>query len=213
MGIGTLATWGGEVPEPTRSAVFIDRDGVLTEPIFNPQTGEYESAHTLADLRLCPNIVEPLRSLACAGFALFIVSNQPSYAKGKVSLETLQLIARAAEASLRDEGIVFTETYYCYHHPMGIVPEYSGPCVCRKPAPFFLLQAQACYDLDLSRSWMIGDRDSDVECGQRAGCRTIRVAHPRVGDKAGTSDPDYIAADLAEAVERILVSAGQGEGQ
>lgn len=196
--------------ERNQAAIFLDRDGVLTEPIFNPQTGDYESAHTLADLTLCPNLFEPLRALSRAGFALFIVSNQPSYAKGKATLESLQAIALASEALFRTEGIVFTETYYCYHHPAGIVPEYSGPCACRKPAPFFLFQAQATYGLDLSRSWMVGDRDTDVICGQRAGCRTIQVAHPQVGDHVGKSDPDYVAGNLAEAVERILAVTGQG---
>lgn len=201
------------VPERNQPAIFLDRDGVLTEPIFNPQTGQYESPHALADLALCPDVFEPLRALLRVGFALFVVSNQPSHAKGKASLGNLQAIARAVEERFRAEGILFTETYYCYHHPAGIVPEYSGACVCRKPAPYFLFLAQAKYDLDLALSWMVGDRDTDIVCGQRAGCRTIQVAHPHVGDHVGRVAPDYIAADLAGAVERILVVTSQEKGR
>lgn len=187
-----------------RRAVFFDRDGVLTEPIWNPATAEYESPHTLADLVLCADTVAPLRRLAEAGFALFIVSNQPSYAKGKTTLEEIRAIADAVTEQFRANGVTFLATYYCYHHPRGIVPEFSGPCACRKPSPHFLLQAAAAYTLDLQESWMMGDRDSDVLCGQRAGCRTILIEHPQALAQRGGSTPDYLAADVAAATRQIL---------
>lgn len=187
-----------------RPAVFLDRDGVLTEPIWNPATREYESPHTVANLVFCPDVFAPLRALHAHGYDLFIVSNQPSYAKGKTSLENIREIADAVTAQFRTAGIAFRAQYYCYHHPHGIVPEYSGPCDCRKPAPGFLLRAAADYGIDISRSWMIGDRDTDVECGQRAGCRTILIAHPHAGEHQGRSEPTDRARDLAAATARIL---------
>jgi D-glycero-D-manno-heptose 1,7-bisphosphate phosphatase len=176
---------------------------VLTEPAWNPATGEYESPHTLADLHICPGIMEPLRRLQALGFALFIVSNQPSYAKGKTTLEDIRAIARSVEEQCQEQGIVFQETYYCYHHPQGIVPEYSGRCECRKPSPFFLLQAAERHDIDLGCSWMLGDRDSDVECGQRAGCRAILIRHPHARSHQVEGREDHAAIDLGAAAALI----------
>ncbi len=204
-----------EVHTPARGkpAVFLDRDGVLTEPIWNPATGEYESPHTLHDLVYCPDIFAPLRGLMDAGFELFIVSNQPSYAKGKAALEDLQAIARAVEKDCRAHAVLFRDTYYCYHHPHGIVPAYTVPCLCRKPSPFFLLQAATRHELDLRRSWMVGDRDSDVRCGQRAGCRTILITHAHAGAHWGQSQPHYRTHDIAAAGALILAEDIPSRGQ
>ena len=192
-----------------RQGVFFDRDGVLNELVWNPTTAAYESPHVVSDLHLCADVLLPLRQLYEQGFDLFIVSNQPSYAKGKTSLEAIQSIAQAFEDQFRREGVIFRHSYYCYHHQQGIVPKYSGPCVCRKPEPYFLLVAAKCYGIDLKQSWMIGDRTSDVECGQRAGCRTILIGHAHLSPDAGASKPDYIVEDVAAAAAVILREAGR----
>jgi D-glycero-D-manno-heptose 1,7-bisphosphate phosphatase len=176
---------------------------VLTEPVWNPATSAYESANRVSDVALCPGSLEAMRALQAAGFELFIVSNQPSYAKGKVSLEELQAIGREVDRRLAEAGIQLRQAYYCYHHPEGIVAEYTGPCECRKPGTSFLRHASHEFGIDLRRSWMIGDRDTDVECGQRAGCRTIRVAHPH-SDAGGSPRPDYTAENLLGAVPFIV---------
>lgn len=186
-----------------RPAVFLDRDGVLTEPIWNPATSEFESPHTVEAIVMCPNILEPLRQLRRLGFELFVVSNQPSYAKGKTSLAQLQAIGHAVDEYVRAAGVAFRDSYYCYHHPQGVVEGYSGACPCRKPEPYFLLQAAAHHAIDLGRSWMIGDRDTDIVCGQRAGCRTILIEHRHAGGHQGRSQPDGRATDLAAAVRTI----------
>lgn len=195
---------------PTRGGVFFDRDGVLTELVFNPATGEDESPHALADLRLCAGARDALRAVQAAGFALFLVSNQPSYAKGKVGLEVIQAIAAAVEQQCADAGVVFRETFYCFHHPQGIVPEYSGACACRKPSPYFLHQAAARHGIDLGRSWMVGDRDSDIASGQAAGCRTILVREPKSRQHQGNSTPEYAAADVAAAAAIIRAQGDTG---
>ena len=185
-------------------AVFLDRDGVLTEPVWNPATDACESAHRVADVELCPNVIAPLRSLHDRGFELFIVSNQPSYAKGKVSLEELQAIAMVVNERFEAAGVHFRATYYCYHHPQGDVAGYSRPCVCRKPEPYFVRRAAEEHALDLRQSWMIGDRGTDVECGHRAGCRTILISRRQAQQGHGCSPPDYTARDLLEAASLIL---------
>jgi D-glycero-D-manno-heptose 1,7-bisphosphate phosphatase len=180
-------------------AVFLDRDGVLTEPVWNSQTAAFESPHRLADLRLCDDALAALKSLNAAEFALFIVSNQPSYAKGKVSKGVLMAIAERVEALLREAGTPLVESYYCFHHPDAIVPSLRGKCRCRKPEAYFLLKAAQKHSIDLARSWMVGDRDSDIVCGQTAGCRTVLITHPHARDHQSTSAPDHVAKDLRAA--------------
>ncbi|MGO9184973.1 D-glycero-alpha-D-manno-heptose-1,7-bisphosphate 7-phosphatase [Mycobacterium sp.] len=184
--------------------MFLDRDGVLNELIFNPVTGEYESPHTPEDLVMIDGVIPALRRLAGAGFALFLVSNQPSYAKGKTTLENIRDIHRRLDGSLRGNGIAFGEYFYCYHHPHGIVSAYSGKCLCRKPMPYFLLQAAREHGVDLASSWMVGDQDTDVECGRSAGCRTALVMNNHSAAKRGCSRPDVTVTALSEAADRII---------
>ena len=185
-------------------AVFLDRDGVLNELVFNAVTGEYESPHAPEDLVMINGVVAALRRLAVAGFALFLVSNQPSYAKGKTTLENIREIHRRLDGFLRDNGIDFLEYFYCYHHPRAVVPAYSGPCRCRKPAPYFLLEAARAYRVDLASSWMVGDQDTDMECGRSAGCMTALVMNAHSATKRGSSRPDVTVTTLSEAVEQII---------
>jgi D-glycero-D-manno-heptose 1,7-bisphosphate phosphatase len=187
-----------------KSAVFLDRDGVIIELVLNPATGEYGPPRTPEDIVLCPDAVDSLRALQDTGFELFLVSNQPDYAKGKTTLENLQAVHKRLDGLLRSYGVRFTEYYYCYHHPDGVVPEYSFVCECRKPKPYFLRLAAEKYNIDLSRSWMTGDRDTDIGCGRTAGTRTILIVYPHSSGYRGSSQPDYKTANLKEAVQIIL---------
>lgn len=187
-----------------KTAVFLDRDGVLNELVLNPVTEEYEPPHSPNDLILFPEVIESLRILQNAGFELFLVSNQPDYAKGKTSLKTLHAVHTRIDHMLTSAGIHFREYYYCYHHPNGIMPGYSFTCECRKPKPYFLLNAARDYGIDLENSWMIGDRDSDIECGNAAGTWTIMIEEPRSSGSRGSSNPDYKATNLKDGVKIIL---------
>ncbi len=184
-----------------KGAVFLDRDGVLTRLAFNPVSGEHEPPHRAGDLKLFPHAIECLEKMKAAGYELFLVSNQPDYAKGKATLDALKQVHQKFEQGLASHGIRFRQCYYCYHHPNGVVPEYSSECECRKPKPSFLFQARKEYGVALERSWMVGDRDTDVECGKAAGAKTILIGTPVTGVK---SRPDYRAKDLAEATRIIL---------
>jgi D-glycero-D-manno-heptose 1,7-bisphosphate phosphatase len=185
-------------------AIFLDRDGVLNELVLNPATGEYEPPHFPEDLILFPHVIESLRVLQSADFKLFLVSNQPDYAKGKTTLEIIHAVHERLDHTLKMDGIHIREYYYCYHHPNGIVPEYSCVCECRKPKPYFLLKAAREYNIDLVQSWMIGDRDSDIDCGKAAGVKTILVEDPRSMMHRGSSKPEFTAANLKDAVTIIF---------
>ncbi len=189
-------------------AVFFDRDGVLNRLVFNPATGSFESPHTPDDWALMPGVLDALKRLRQAGFELFLVTNQPSYAKGKTTLENIKAIHARLHAQLTEAGIMFSAYYYCYHHPDGIVPDYSGPCECRKPSPYFLKQAQKAFGLDMAASWMIGDQDTDIACGQAAGVRTIQIKNPDSLARRGMQVPDFAADHMADAVDIVLREGG-----
>lgn len=191
----------------TQKAVFLDRDGVLNKLVWNPLTTAYESPHCLKDLIFCSDIIKPLEKLKQSGYKLFIVSNQPSYAKGKTTLKALKQIAEKFGNELKKNGVQIEKSFYCYHHPDGIVPEYTKKCACRKPKPFFLFKAQKKYKLNLKESWMIGDRDSDIECGRRAGCKTILIKNLHSADYQHAKNSDYTANNLRDAVKRIIAEA------
>lgn len=158
------------------------------------------------DLVLKTGAVAALRRLLKLGFQLIIVSNQSAFAKGKTTLDALWAVHRRFAAIMEQDLIPFLEYNYSFSHPNGIVPGFSGPSVERKPSPYFLLVAQAKYGLRMDHCWMIGDRDSDIECGQAAGVSTIRITGSRADDKVGRVTPTCLASDLAEAAGFIAAA-------
>jgi len=187
-----------------KPAVFFDRDGVINELVLNPATGEYEPPHSPGDLVLVHDAIRSLHDLQNAGFDLFLVSNQPDYAKGKTTLEQIRAVHEKLDRIIKDGGVRFRDYYYCYHHPNGIEPAYSFECECRKPKPYFLLKAAGDYGIDLAGSWMIGDRDTDIECGKAAGTHTILVLIEESSKYRSSSCPDYTAENIQEAAKIIL---------
>jgi D-glycero-D-manno-heptose 1,7-bisphosphate phosphatase len=191
-------------------AVFLDRDGVINRNVMNPRTLAWEAPLTVEDFVLAPNALAALSALRQAGFLLFLVSNQPNYAKGKASLQTLENIHRHLLSLLDQQGIEFAAFYYCLHHPQGVVPGHSGPCRCRKPSPFFLLQARDQFGLDLERCWMVGDRASDIDCGHAAGVHTIYVRNQQEGAAVDGVEPGAeFQADNLETAALIILHASQ----
>jgi len=187
-----------------RKAIFLDRDGVINRLIYNPDNLEYESPHSEKDIELYPGTLPALKQLKDMGYLLFIVSNQPSFAKGKASLEAIQAIHKKIHKQLLDFGVEFTEYFYCYHHPNGIVAEYSYDCQCRKPKPYFLLQAKDKYCLNMADSWMIGDCDLDIQCGLSAGVKTIAISEEKSKQRRGSMKAHFCTNNLMEAVEVIF---------
>ncbi|HTE48971.1 MAG TPA: HAD family hydrolase [Candidatus Paceibacterota bacterium] len=187
-----------------KKAIFLDRDGVINKLVFNHKTNEYESPHDPSDLEIISDTLEPMKRLEDSGYYLFVVSNQPSFTKGKTTLEKIKEIHQRLQKKIEDYGINIREYYYCYHHPKGVVSEYSFECDCRKPKTFFLNKAKEDYDLDLRNSWMIGDQDSDIECGNNAGVGTIMILNEQSRKKRGHSYPNYSVNNLLESANLIL---------
>lgn len=179
-------------------AVFLDKDGTLVENVpYNVDP---------AQIKLAPGVEEGLCMLQDAGYQLIVVTNQSGIARGYFTEAALAQAADRLEELLCEAGIYLDDFYYCPHHPQGFVAEYAVECDCRKPRPALIVQAAYEHDVQLGRSWLVGDILNDVEAGQRAGCRTVLV------DSGGETDwsfgpyrrPHYVAGDFAEAARAIL---------
>lgn len=180
-------------------AIFLDRDGTLVHPRHYPRRPE--------ELQIYGGITERLHLLQQAGWLLILITNQSGVARGYFTLADLELMHAHLAAELARAGVRLDAVYYCPHHPDGVVPELAVPCGCRKPAPGMLLQAAAELNIDLQRSWFLGDILDDVEAGNRAGCRTILVD---LGTEALPDSPlrtpAFVARDTRHAL-RLIESA------
>jgi len=192
-------------------AVFLDRDGVINPLVYNIHTKEYESPHFPEDFSIYTYVLKSLKLLRKYGFITVVISNQPSYAKGKTTLENITAIARQFSEFSEENGRLIDEYYYCYHHPDGMVPEYTKECRCRKPGTLFVEQAVEKYDLDVSKCYFIGDQDSDMQCGNRMGIYTIKINNPHSVSKSGKEIPNDIADNLYDAVLKIINRSVQEE--
>ncbi|MDA8200737.1 MAG: HAD family hydrolase [Thermaerobacter sp.] len=150
-----------------RAAVFLDRDGTLVH--------ERGPVAAFSIDWLYPYSIPTLLRLQAMGFLLFVVTNQAAVARGLVTADEVDAVHRGLVAALAAGGVLLQGIRYCPHHPDGIVPHYRRPCAGRKPAAGLLRQLAGVFDVDLSRSWMVGDHATDVQAGQAAGTRTCLV--------------------------------------
>lgn len=186
----------------SRRALFCDRDGVVNELVYYPSHDEWEAPRDVTDLRMREGAAAALREANARGWLVFLITNQPSYAKGKCPLEALQRVHARVLELLASENVKITEAFVCYHHPTSPISGF-GSCECRKPSPWFIRQAASRHDLDLGRSWMAGDQDTDIETGRRAGCRTALIEYEHSKAKRGSLEADLVCADLAAVVHQI----------
>jgi D-glycero-D-manno-heptose 1,7-bisphosphate phosphatase len=186
-------------------AVFLDRDGVLIADV--------DHLTSAAQTHILPGVPDALARLRVAGWRLIIATNQSVVARGQITEAQLKDIHRDLLDRLRAEGAEIDDVYYCPHHPEGDVAEYRWACDCRKPNPGMLLRAAAQWHLDLAASVIVGDAESDIEAGRRAGCKTVMITEvtprPAGSDQADSAcRADYVARNLSEAAEWILNRSG-----
>ncbi|MBN1470195.1 MAG: HAD family hydrolase [Syntrophaceae bacterium] len=187
------------------SAVFLDRDGVINEDV-----GYLDS---LDKLKVIPGAYEAIRLINASGMKAVVISNQAGVAKGLFTEEFVRGTNDCLQKMLRQESAYIDKFYFCPHHPTEGMDPYRRICDCRKPAPGMLLQAAEELNIDLKKSYFVGDRFRDMEAAKKAGVRGILV---KTGygkellqddgpDKATPENkPDFIAADILEAVKWIL---------
>ena len=149
------------------NAVFFDKDGTLIKDIpYNVDPSK---------VWLEPFASQALDRLQKSGFRLFIISNQPGVAKGLFSVQELERAFEKLLSLLSREGIKIDDYYYCPHFKNGKMTPYAVECKCRKPMPGLILKAAKAHNIDLKKSWMVGDILNDVEAGNRAGCKTVLI--------------------------------------
>ncbi len=195
----------------SQKAVFLDRDGTIARDVhYCSDPGDFE---------ILPGVPAAIRSLNQHGFKVVVITNQSGLARGYFTPETLRRIHEKMASELAREGARIDAIYLCPHHP-------DEGCDCRKPKPAMLLRAARDMGLSLERSYMIGDDPKDVEAGNAAGCRTIRLSPDapqrpgapsdvlqRPGGRQGPARKDagaashHVAADLFQAVEWLLADA------
>jgi D-glycero-D-manno-heptose 1,7-bisphosphate phosphatase len=194
------------VSEP---AVFLDRDGVVVELVWDAADGSYEGPHREEDVRLLPGAADAIGRIRALDYRTVVVSNQPGVAKGKVSRDDLHAVHERVVRLLAEGGVAIDDYRYCLHHPAATDPTLALGCDCRKPKPGMLLDAARALDLDLSRSWMIGDSDVDAEAGRAAGCRTILVENPRSAHRRHEGGrASHRVSDLSEAADVVAGETG-----
>lgn len=177
-----------------QKAIFLDRDGTINEYVgFLTDIKEF---------RLLDGVAEAIRKINASGYLAIVVTNQPIIARGEVSFTELQEIHNKMETLLGAEGAYIDAIYFCPHHPdkgfEGERVEYKISCDCRKPKPGMLLKAAEDFNIDLSRSWMVGDGKNDVEAGKNAGCKTVLIGTEDYGQDRKVSSLFAFANTIGE---------------
>jgi D-glycero-D-manno-heptose 1,7-bisphosphate phosphatase len=185
-----------------RRAVFIDRDGTISEEV-----GYINHA---SRFRLFPYSSAAIKLLRESGWLAIVITNQAGVARGYFSEDMIQTVHERMTKELERDGAKLDAVYYCAHHPSVGEPPYRFDCDCRKPKPGLISRAAQDFDIDLAESWMVGDRYSDLELARNAGVKSMFVMsgygrgeweHQRA---TWDQQPDLVAENLLEAVRLIV---------
>lgn len=180
-----------------KAAVFIDRDGTLNE--------EVDYLHRPEEAVLTRDAGRAVSALNARGIPVLIVTNQAGIGKGKFGWEDYESVMQRLGELLSAHGAHIDEAYVCPFHPQAEEEYRHEDHPERKPNPGMILKAAEEHGIDLSQSWMIGDKDIDLEAGRNAGCR-VALVRTGYGAKVNPALADMVAEDLAEAIDRILAA-------
>lgn len=173
-------------------AIFLDRDGTINEYVG--------FLRDINDFRLIEGVSDAIKRINQSGYLAIVVTNQPVIARGEVTVPQLNEIHNKMETLLGADGAYLDAIYYCPHHPHkgyeGEIPELKIDCDCRKPKAGMLRRAAQEFNIDLSQSWMIGDGENDLLCGQNGGCKTAMIGEDPRADVCGK--------DLKDCIQKIL---------
>lgn len=191
-----------------RRAIFLDRDGTLSH--------EVGYVNHLSRFRLFPFAISAVRAINNSGFLAVVVTNQAGVARGYYPESLIHEVHDALRSELSGGGARLDGVYVCMHHPSVGEPPYRLDCDCRKPKPGLVLRAAADLDIDVKRSYVIGDREGDLELAWNVGARGVLV---KTGYGLGElqnrapqwpRQPDMVAEHLLEAVQRIVAESKDG---
>ena len=174
------------------------RHGRVAEPV--PR----ELVRRSEDLSLIDGVPSALKSLQDDGFALIVVTNQSAIARGTLSEDELKSVHDCLTERLASEGVSLDGIFYCPHHPTEGAPPLKCVCECRKPAPGMIQDAAKMHDLDLARSWMVGDNISDIRAAESAGIQSLLVLTGKGQRFADQLPSSRVTEDLSAAAQKIL---------
>lgn len=190
-----------------KRAVFLDRDGVINQMVYNAEFGTVDSPANPDEFVMMPMAGDTVAGFNRLGFCVIVVSNQPGIAKGRFTHALLEATTQKMHELIQEAGGKIDAVYHCLHHPEALLPDYRSICNCRKPKPGLLFQAAEELDIDLRRSFMVGDGIVDMHAGKAAGTTTILLSSLKCYDCAELArqgvQPDYLVADLAQALQVI----------
>ncbi len=179
-----------QTPAPEHRAIFLDRDGVINRPLI--RAGKPYPPATLDEFEILPGVREACHLFKKLGFLLVVATNQPDVGRGTLAREAVETIHQWLVRQLPIDRVMT-----CFHGGAA----YGDPCECRKPRPGMLFQAAEMLEIDLAKSFMIGDRWRDIDCGFNAGCKTILIDWRY--QEALKQPPDYRVENLLEAAKLI----------
>lgn len=175
-------------------AIFLDRDGTINK--------DYDYVFKIADLIFLPNALLGLQKLSSLDYKMIIITNQSGIGRGYYTERDYQQFRKEMHMQLKSAKVNIDAEYFCPHHPKKGLGKYKIYCDCRKPKSGMLEKAAQEFNLDLKKCWFIGDRISDIECGNNVGCKTIQVLTGY--KKIKITEADYVAKDLVESANIII---------
>ena len=194
----------------------MDRDGVINEILFHQELGLLETPFTVSQFKLKKGVAEAISQINRMGLKAMVVSNQPGIAMKHFSKNVLRKVTEKMCKDLWKGKAYLDGIYYCIHHPEKGFGSLKKICDCRKPKAGLLKKAAKDFNIDLKKSFMIGDSIQDVQTGKKAGCKTLLLAHLKCDlcqlmGKKGIK-PDYLVKNLDLAVKKIkgLLSSRSG---
>lgn len=182
-------------------AVFFDRDKTITMPISGDNY-----IYRVGDFYIPESFTMALKKLYDQGFKLFLVTNQGRVSRGCMTEDDVKELHEHMNDHFKSHGFCFEELSYCPHNPMGSLAPYNVVCSCRKPKNGMIKRLISKYNVDRSRSWMVGDSERDVIAGNITSIRTVLV---RTGSEQSSERADFVLDDLVSAAEKIIECDGE----
>jgi len=191
----------------SEKVIFLDRDGVINEMVFIKEHGYVDSPNQVKQFHLIRKVGLALKIVKQLGFKIIIISNQPGIAKGYFSEHDFEKIRNKMIKELAKYNVKIDDEYYCLHHPDAKISKYKKICNCRKPKDGLIKQARKKYDIDLKKSYFIGDGIIDMQIAKKVGCKAIFVGNINslITDLFVKKEinPNYTAKNLFEAIKLI----------
>ena len=184
-----------------KKAIFFDRDGVINKEVFRKKLNKWTAPHKISEVKIKKKTLKVINELKEKNFFFFVIYNQPDYSLVLNILKNLKLVHGKIKEILQKNSILIKKYFYSYRHEKSIIKKLGPPCFDRKPKPFFLNKAKKKYNLDLKNSWIVGDRYTDIDCGKKAGLKTIGIKSNIYS--FNRSKPDYLIKNINELLDII----------